>query len=178
MPFQNHDLSVLSYAKGFTLWVYPTQDDEKTVESIGYFQSSENGLTTHDVVMVVFQQDMTTRLYVAVCDESRMITLKKTAEETKKPQFFPTDAPNHDTAAFSPISTAEIEVQIAKIKDWITPAIPADLGVIASSAMLMILKESEGKAETTEMAQAFVLSGLSVLAKLARDADKTEGGAS
>lgn len=37
MAYQSNDLSVLTYANGFTLWHYTTADTSETVEDTGYF---------------------------------------------------------------------------------------------------------------------------------------------
>lgn len=51
MAFQPHDLSVLAYANGFTLWHYTTSDSAATVDSSGYFNAAADMMRRGDVVL-------------------------------------------------------------------------------------------------------------------------------
>lgn len=47
-----HSLSVLSYADGFTLWVYKTSDDVHGVMGPGYFDGAADMLRAGDKISV------------------------------------------------------------------------------------------------------------------------------
>lgn len=54
MPFQFRDLSVLSYANGFTLWHYKSASDTLAqVSASGYFNSAGDMLLRNDLLTVV-----------------------------------------------------------------------------------------------------------------------------
>ena len=53
MAFKIQNLSVLSYANGFTLWHYRTADDNKTaVDTEGYFNVASDMMRPNDMVIV------------------------------------------------------------------------------------------------------------------------------
>lgn len=51
MSYKANDLSVLSYANGFTLWHYITDDLRADVETDGYFDKAATMLRPSDVIM-------------------------------------------------------------------------------------------------------------------------------
>lgn len=51
MSYKPNDLSVLSYANGFTLWHYVTDDPRADVEAEGYFDKAAAMLRPSDVIM-------------------------------------------------------------------------------------------------------------------------------
>ena len=53
MAFKIHNLSVLSYANGFTLWHYRTTDDNKSaVDTEGYFNLAHEMIRLNDIIIV------------------------------------------------------------------------------------------------------------------------------
>lgn len=52
MAFKIHDLSVLSYANGFTLWHYRTTDSKSDVDTEGYFNKASDMLRVNDLIIV------------------------------------------------------------------------------------------------------------------------------
>ena len=53
MAFKIQNLSVLSYANGFTLWHYRTTEDNKnTVDTEGYFNTAHEMIRLNDLVIV------------------------------------------------------------------------------------------------------------------------------
>lgn len=59
MAFVSKDLSVLSYANGFTLWHYTTADAAAAVDSAGYFNDASHMLRTGDILMANVDTDGT-----------------------------------------------------------------------------------------------------------------------
>ena len=59
MSFKSKDLSVLSYANGFTLWHYTTDDAAAVVDSAGYFNEAAHMLCTGDMIMANVDTDGT-----------------------------------------------------------------------------------------------------------------------
>ncbi|MCF3628148.1 hypothetical protein RJ527_08735 [Thalassospiraceae bacterium LMO-SO8] len=59
MAFVSKDLSVLSYANGFTLWHYTTVDAAATVDSAGYFNDASHMLRTGDILVANVDTDGT-----------------------------------------------------------------------------------------------------------------------
>jgi hypothetical protein len=54
MPFQLRDLSVLSYANGFTLWHYrSTADTMATITAANYFAPASAMVARNDVLVIV-----------------------------------------------------------------------------------------------------------------------------
>lgn len=51
MVYNPHNLSVLAYANGFTLWHYRTVDTADEVASPGYFNSAVEMLRIGDMIM-------------------------------------------------------------------------------------------------------------------------------
>ena len=51
MAYQSTDLSVLSYANGFTLWHYTTADSSNTVDTAGNFNASSTLLRPGDIIV-------------------------------------------------------------------------------------------------------------------------------
>jgi hypothetical protein len=51
MAFLSKNLSVLSYANGFTLWHYTTADAAATVDSAGYFNAASSQLRVGDIII-------------------------------------------------------------------------------------------------------------------------------
>ncbi|MCK5296664.1 MAG: hypothetical protein KAJ75_07215 [Alphaproteobacteria bacterium] len=51
MAFSNNNLSVLSYANGFTLWHYVTTDTAATVDTSGYFNNASDVVRVGDIVI-------------------------------------------------------------------------------------------------------------------------------
>ena len=52
MAYQSSNLSVLSYANGFTLWHYRTADLAADVDNAGYFNAAADALHVGDFVFV------------------------------------------------------------------------------------------------------------------------------
>ena len=52
MAYKPENLSVLSYANGFTLWHYRTEDAATTVDNAGYFNIASKMLRIGDFVML------------------------------------------------------------------------------------------------------------------------------
>jgi hypothetical protein len=59
MAFVSKDLSVLSYANGFTLWHYATVDAAAAVDTEGYFNDASHMLRTGDIVLANVDTDGT-----------------------------------------------------------------------------------------------------------------------
>lgn len=59
MAFVSKDLSVLSYANGFTLWHYTTADAAAVVDSAGYFNDASHMLRTGDILVANVDTDGT-----------------------------------------------------------------------------------------------------------------------
>ena len=51
MAYNPHNLSVLAYANGFTLWHYITTDDAAEVSTAGYFSSAADMLRIGDMII-------------------------------------------------------------------------------------------------------------------------------
>jgi len=52
MAFDPHDLTVLSYASGFTYWHYVTDDTAEEVRSPGYFDTASRVFRNNDRIDV------------------------------------------------------------------------------------------------------------------------------
>ncbi|WP_027136337.1 hypothetical protein [Geminicoccus roseus] len=52
MAYKAENLSVLSYANGFTLWHYRTEDVHTTVDGAGYFNVAAKMLRVGDFIML------------------------------------------------------------------------------------------------------------------------------
>ncbi|MEQ8505184.1 MAG: hypothetical protein RIB80_07645 [Rhodospirillales bacterium] len=59
MAYKSKDLSVLSYANGFTLWHYTTADAATDVDTEGYFNEAAHMLRTGDIVVANVDTDGT-----------------------------------------------------------------------------------------------------------------------
>lgn len=57
--YKSKDLSVLSYANGFTLWHYVTADSVDGVNGPGYFDDAAHMLRTGDMILVNAGEDAT-----------------------------------------------------------------------------------------------------------------------
>lgn len=57
MAYNSHNLSVLAYANGFTLWHYTTTDSAIDVLLPGYFAKADDMLRSRDRVIVNYGQD-------------------------------------------------------------------------------------------------------------------------
>lgn len=51
MAYLSKDLSVLTYANGFTLWHYATPDTAATVNTAGYFSPAGDMLQAGDIII-------------------------------------------------------------------------------------------------------------------------------
>lgn len=51
MAFAARNLSVLSYANGFTLWHYTTTDNNAAITAAGYFNSAADMLRKGDLII-------------------------------------------------------------------------------------------------------------------------------
>ncbi|MFO1156585.1 MAG: hypothetical protein U1E43_07395 [Rhodospirillales bacterium] len=51
MAYSSHNLSVLAYANGFTLWHYTSPDDTAAVDTTGYFNSAADMLRVGDMIL-------------------------------------------------------------------------------------------------------------------------------
>ena len=52
MAYKPENLSVLSYANGFTLWHYRTEDAATAVDTAGYFNAASKMLRVGDFIML------------------------------------------------------------------------------------------------------------------------------
>ena len=52
MAFQNKNLSVIAYAKGFTLWHYKENATLATITASGYFSSLKNLMNSGDIILI------------------------------------------------------------------------------------------------------------------------------
>ena len=52
MAFLAKDLSVISYANGFTLWHYASQDSQQTIVATNYFVAANDMLRNGDMILV------------------------------------------------------------------------------------------------------------------------------
>jgi hypothetical protein len=59
MAYDSSNLSALTYANGFTLWHYKTNDDDVTVETVGYFNDAAGMLRVGDFIFGNFDLDGT-----------------------------------------------------------------------------------------------------------------------
>ena len=59
MSYKSKDLSVLSYANGFTLWHYTTGDLAADVDTAGYFNEAAHMLRIGDMIMANVDTDGT-----------------------------------------------------------------------------------------------------------------------
>ncbi len=59
MAYKSNDLSVLSYANGFTLWHYATQDTAADVDTAGYFNEASHMIRQGDMIMANVDTDGT-----------------------------------------------------------------------------------------------------------------------
>jgi hypothetical protein len=50
MAYSSHNLSVLAYANGFTLWHYTSPDDGAVVDTTGYFNGAADMLRVGDMI--------------------------------------------------------------------------------------------------------------------------------
>ena len=57
MSFVPKDLSVLSYANGFTLWHYATVDAAAAIDTEGYFDDASHMLRAGDMIMANVDTD-------------------------------------------------------------------------------------------------------------------------
>ena len=51
MAYSSHNLSVLAYANGFTLWHYTTTDTAATADTTGYFNKAAEMLRVGDMIL-------------------------------------------------------------------------------------------------------------------------------
>jgi len=51
MAYSSHNLSVLAYANGFTLWHYTTTDTAATADTSGYFNKAAEMLRVGDMIL-------------------------------------------------------------------------------------------------------------------------------
>lgn len=59
MALKSKDLSVLSYANGFTLWHYATVDTAADVDTAGYFNEAAHMIRLGDMIMANVDTDGT-----------------------------------------------------------------------------------------------------------------------
>jgi len=59
MAFNSKDLSVLAYAKGFTLWHYTTVDPATDVDTSGYFNDATDMVRVGDMLLANTDTDGT-----------------------------------------------------------------------------------------------------------------------
>ena len=50
--FEIRDLSILNYARGFTLWHYKSQESLETNLQIGFFQNAEDMFVVGDMILI------------------------------------------------------------------------------------------------------------------------------
>lgn len=50
MAFKPNNLSALTYANGFTVWHYRTEDASTTVDAVGYFNAAADVLRVGDFI--------------------------------------------------------------------------------------------------------------------------------
>jgi hypothetical protein len=51
MAYKSHNLSVLAYANGFTLWHYTSIDAASVVDTTGYFDGAADMLRVGDMIL-------------------------------------------------------------------------------------------------------------------------------
>jgi outer membrane protein assembly factor BamB len=59
MAYDSNNLSALTYANGFTLWHYKTDDDAAVVDTAGYFNDAAGMLRVGDFIFGNFDLDGT-----------------------------------------------------------------------------------------------------------------------
>ncbi len=59
MAYNSSNLSALTYANGFTLWHYKTNDDAAVVDTSGYFNDAAGMLRVGDFIFGNFDLDRT-----------------------------------------------------------------------------------------------------------------------
>jgi hypothetical protein len=59
MAYDSHNLSALTYANGFTLWHYKTNDTAAVVDTSGYFNDAAGMLRVGDFIFGNFDLDGT-----------------------------------------------------------------------------------------------------------------------
>ncbi|MFO1129300.1 MAG: hypothetical protein U1E66_12810 [Rhodospirillales bacterium] len=59
MAYNPHNLSVLAYANGFTLWHYTTTDTAAETDTSGYFNAAADMLRVGDMVLANVDTDGT-----------------------------------------------------------------------------------------------------------------------
>lgn len=59
MAYHPHNLSVLAYANGFTLWHYTTVDPASEADTSGYFNGASDMLRVGDMILANLDTDGT-----------------------------------------------------------------------------------------------------------------------
>jgi hypothetical protein len=59
MAYDSNNLSALTYANGFTLWHYKTNDDDAVVDTAGYFNDAAGMVRVGDFIFGNFDLDGT-----------------------------------------------------------------------------------------------------------------------
>lgn len=72
MAYDKHNLSVLAYANGFTLWHYTTTDAATTVDNVGYFNNASEMLRVGDMLLLNCG-DKTTISVVAKVEDGNVV---------------------------------------------------------------------------------------------------------
>ncbi len=76
MAFATRDLSVLSYANGFTLWHYTSPDDATAITTADYFSNAADMLRVGDLII---NQDtdgsMTTAIYTVTSNDGQSVSI-------------------------------------------------------------------------------------------------------
>lgn len=64
MAYNSHNLSVLAYSNGFTLWHYRTEDTPEEVTAYKYFEPAADMLRAGDMLLINFAGPSSDGLYV------------------------------------------------------------------------------------------------------------------
>ena len=83
MTFAARNLSVLSYANGFTLWHYTSTDDAATVTGTGYFNTAADMLRKGDLIIANLNTGATqqNKHYFVSSSASGVVTIAEYAGE-------------------------------------------------------------------------------------------------
>lgn len=77
MAFATRDLSVLSYANGFTLWHYTSPDDATAITAADYFSNAADMLRVGDLIIINQDTDgsMTTAIYTVTANDGQSVSI-------------------------------------------------------------------------------------------------------
>jgi hypothetical protein len=77
MAYSARNLSVLSYANGFTLWHYTTVDNNTAVTTAGYFNDASDLLRKGDLIIANVDNagTLTAKIYSVSASASGVVTV-------------------------------------------------------------------------------------------------------